>query len=141
MVVVDANVLLYAVNESAPNHRRAKRWLEAALNGTEPVGFAWLVLLAFTRLSTLRSLFPTPLETTAALDLVDAWLAAPAAVTIEPTSRHATLLRKLLAQIGTAGNLVNDAHLAALAAEHKAAICTFDADFSRFTGVKSFAPQ
>ena len=141
MVIVDANVLLYAVNQDMSQHARAKRWVEAALGGNEAIGFAWVVLLAFVRLSTLPALFPTPLVPTTALGLVDDWLAASAAVVVHPTSRHASVLRDLLAGTGTAGNLVTDAHLAALCIEHGARMCTFDRDFSRFPGLRAFAPD
>lgn len=140
MVVVDANVLLYAVNSSAPEHAAAKEWIEEALNGDEPVGFSWVVLLAFLRVSTLAAFSPTPLATADAFSLIDDWLEARAAVLIHPTRRHATVLRELLLKSGSAGNLVSDAHLAALAIEHGARLCTFDRDFRRFAGLNSFAP-
>ena len=141
MVLVDANVLLYAVNDSMPRHASAKRWIEQALSGTEAVGFAWHVLLAFVRLATLRALFPIPLEADAALDLVDEWLGARPALVVHPTARHASVLRGLLRESGTAGNLVSDAHLAALSIEHGARICSFDRDFNRFPGIRAFAPE
>jgi toxin-antitoxin system PIN domain toxin len=140
MVIVDANVLIYAASERLPHHERAKRWIEDALNGPESVGFAWIALLAFLRLSTRRGLFPRPLEPAAALDVVDTWLAARPSVVPHPGSRHASIVRELLLSTGTAGNLVSDAHLAALALEHGARICTFDRDFGRFPGVRTFAP-
>lgn len=139
-MIVDANVLLSATNRDMPQHGAAKSWVEAALNGDEPVGFAWVVLLAFLRLSTLHALSPKPLGTTEACGLVESWLAASPTVVVTPTSRHAAVLRGLLVETGTAGNLVTDAHLAALAVEHGARICSFDRDFARFPGVSSFAP-
>ena len=141
MVIVDANVLLYATNESMPRHADARRWVAAALNGREAVGFAWIVLLAFLRLSTLPALFPQPLQTTTALDVVDNWLSATPAVLIHPTPRHAAVLRGLLGGIGTAGNVVTDAHVAALCIEHGASLCTFDRDFHRFSGLKVTSPN
>lgn len=140
MVVVDANVLLYAVNSSLPQHRAARSWIEPALSGDEPVGFSWAALLAFVRITTLAPFSPQPLTTDEAFELVHAWLAAPAATVVAPTSRHASILHGLLRESGTAGNLVLDAHLAALAVEHHARVCTFDRDFARFKGVPSFAP-
>ena len=140
MVIVDANVLLYAVNESMPRHLSAKGWIEEALNGNESVGFAWVVLLAFVRIVTLPALLPTPLGASDALDVVDEWLQAWPAVILHPTVRHASVLRGLLTEAGTAGNLVSDAHLAALSLEHGARICSFDRDFNRFRGVKVFSP-
>jgi toxin-antitoxin system PIN domain toxin len=135
MQLVDANVLLYAVNRASPNHERSRTWLDSALTGHEAVGFAWVVLLAFLRLSTHPAVFARPLDARQATDLVRAWLGQPAAIVAEPTARHAEVLAGLLTEAGSAGNLVNDAHLAALAIEHGAMITTFDADFGRFPGV------
>ncbi|MHB8507764.1 MAG: TA system VapC family ribonuclease toxin [Candidatus Dormibacteria bacterium] len=140
MVIVDANVLLYAVNRTAPNHSPARRWIEEALNSDEALGFSWTVLLAFLRIATMPALSPTPLETTQALDVIDSWLGAPPAMVVQAGPRHAGLLRGLLSGAGTAGNLVGDGHLAALALEHSARICSFDRDFARFPGVNSFRP-
>jgi toxin-antitoxin system PIN domain toxin len=135
--VVDANVLLYAVNPAAPLHERARSWLEDALGGAETVGFAWTVLLAFLRIGTSAAAFARPLTFEDAAGVVELWLAQPPAIVIEPTGRHLGLLRGLLAESGTAANLVNDAHLAALALEHGAEIVSFDHDFRRFAGVRS----
>ncbi len=140
MKLVDANVLLYAVNEDAQHHDEARRWLDGALSGAATVGFAWVVLLAFLRLSTKVGLFPRPLGSKAALDRVDDWLAQPAAVIVEPTTRHPLLLRELLAAVAVGGNLVNDAHLAALAIENRAQIVSYDNDFLRFPGVTVETP-
>lgn len=135
MKLVDANVLLYAVNEDAPHHRDARAWLDGALSGGATVGFAWIVTLAFIRLSSKVGLFPSPLSVDGALDRVDAWLAQPSAVIVEPTARHLPLVRGLLHSVGLGGNLVNDAHLAALAMEHRGEIVSYDYDFCRFDGV------
>jgi uncharacterized protein len=140
LVIVDANVLVYAVNQSMPQHSGAKTWLEEALNSQESVGFAWVVLLAFLRISTLPALFPEPLASADALDVIGDWLDARPAVVVQPTHRHASALRSLLVEVGTAGNLVTDAHLAALSLEHGARICSFDRDFHRFPGVRVFSP-
>lgn len=141
MLLVDANVLLYAVNESSREHTSARDWLRASLQGNEAVAFAWTVLLAFLRLSTHPSVFPQPLRVDQASDLVGRWLGAPPSVTIEPTRRHLPLLHGLLANAGTAGNLVGDAHLAALALEHGATVVSFDRDFARFDGVALHRPN
>lgn len=135
MRLVDANVLLYAVNSDAAHHERSRRWLDEALSGSDTVAFAWVALLAFVRLATKVELFPAPLTADQAMDRVDAWLGAAPAVVVHPTIEHARIVRSLLAGLGTGANLVNDAHLAALAIEHRCGIVSFDNDFSRFAGV------
>lgn len=140
MNIVDANVLIYAVNSDDQHHRAAKTWLDQALSGGAAVGFCWPVILAFVRLVTKQGLFPQPLDPDAAIEIVDEWLAQPAARLVHPTARHLDVLSRLLADLGSAGNLVNDAHLAALAVEHRAAVVTFDRDFGRFDGVRWTIP-
>ena len=135
MKLVDANLLLYAVDESSPHHRPAKPWLEGVLSGSETVAFAWAVLLAFIRLATNPRVFAAPLTLEEALDLVDSWVAQPPATVVHPTDRHSALLRELLAPLGTAANLTADAHLAALSIEHGAELCSADRDFGRFARV------
>jgi len=130
--LVDANVLLYAVNRQAQAHHASHRWLTAALSGGEAVGFPWTSLLAFLRISTSHRVFASPLGVSQAMDLMEAWTGAPVAVIVEPTTRHTSLLRGMLEQAGTAGNLTTDAHLAALASEHRAEVVTFDRDLVRF---------
>ncbi|MEJ7714716.1 MAG: TA system VapC family ribonuclease toxin [Thermoleophilaceae bacterium] len=137
---MDANVLLHAGNSAAREHERAREWLIEALDGGEAVAFTWLVSLAFLRLATNRAVFPRPLAPDQAIGVLEAWLAAPAAVTVEPTRRHLSLLGGLLARAGTAGNLVNDAHLAAIALEHDAVVVSFDRDFGRFEGLRTLVP-
>lgn len=136
MQLVDANVLLYAVDPDLPHHDTARGWLDDALAGVEPVGFAWTVLLAFLRLATHPNVFPHPLAVDEATGVTELWLSQPPAVVVEPTGRHLGLLRGLLSTSGGAANLVNDAHLAALALEHGAEIVSFDRDFARFEGVR-----
>jgi toxin-antitoxin system PIN domain toxin len=139
--VVDANVLLYAVNSSADHHEQARRWLDGELTGGSTVGFSWLALLAFLRLSTKPGLFPAPLAVDGALDRVSAWLAQPTSVVLEPTSRHLPVLHGLLVSSGTGGNLTSDAHLAALAIEHRGTVVTYDSDFGRFPGLRWMLPS
>ncbi|MFP3881983.1 MAG: type II toxin-antitoxin system VapC family toxin [Actinomycetota bacterium] len=136
MKLVDTNVLLYAVNTDARHHERSRRWLDTALSGEATVAFAWIALTAFVRLSTKTGMFPTPLTSTQALDRVEAWLQTPASVVVQPTPDHSRIVRALLEPTGTGGNLVNDAHLAALAIEHKCQVVSFDNDFDRFEGVQ-----
>jgi hypothetical protein len=138
--LVDANVLLYAVDEASQQHTVAKSWLERQLSGSETVAFAWTVLLAFVRLATNPRVFEHPLALEEALDLVDSWLDQPSSTVVHPTDRHSRLLRELLAELGTAGNLTSDAHLAALSIEHGAQLCSADRDFERFPGVRWLNP-
>lgn len=141
MTVVDANVLLYAVNSAADRHDEAVAWLDGELNAGRPVGFAWLVVLAFLRLSTKVGLFPRPLTVDEANRRVEAWLSHSASLVLEPTTGHRAVLAGLLQQIGTGGNLVSDAHLAALAIEHGATVISYDSDFGRFEGVAWSLPR
>lgn len=140
MIIVDANVLLYAINRDAAQHEAARTWLDRAVSEGGPVGFTWVVLLAFLRISTHPNIFRNPLTAKAAFETVEAWLAQPGAAIVQPTPRHLGLLRGLLRPTGTAGNLTNDAHLAAIALEHGADVASFDADFTRFEGLRVHKP-
>ncbi len=132
MILIDANVLIYAVNSESPLHRKAKAWLEATLSGQDTVGLSWTVLLAFLRLTTRSGVFEKPLPVKTAFDVVDEWLAQPSVVTVDPMAQHLRTVRDLLLPLGTGGNLTSDAHLAALAIEHGAELCSSDNDFRRF---------
>ena len=141
MVVTDANVLLYAVDTASVHHEQSLEWLERSLSGAEAVGFSWVVLLAFIRVGTNRAILPNALSVEDATSQVQAWLDAPGAVVVEPTARHAGVLRGLLLESGTAGNLTTDAHLAALAIEHGAELVSYDRDFGRFRGLRHRLPS
>ena len=140
MKLVDANLLLYATDARAPRHAAARSWLERQLSGSETMAFAWVVLLAFARLSTHPQVFARPLSADQAFDMIGRWLGQPCAVIVHPGDRHTEVMRQLLRPFGTAGNLVNDAHLAALAIEHGAELNSCDSDFSRFPGVRWINP-
>jgi toxin-antitoxin system PIN domain toxin len=132
VIVPDVNLLLYAIDRSAPRHDPARAWLEARLSGSETVGLAWSVLAAFVRLVTHPAVFEHPLTMRQAFDLIDGWLEQPPVVVIHPAERHHVTMRELLEPLGTAANLVPDAHLAALAIEHGATLHSSDHDFARF---------
>lgn len=140
MKLPDVNLFLYAYDSRSPRHAAAREWLEQTLSGTETVGLTWVVLLAFIRLSTRALVVEQPLDVDSAIELVESWLEQPCVTMIHPTERHAGVLRELLAPLGTAGNLTTDAHLAALAIEHGALLCSCDADFSRFAGLRWVDP-
>ncbi|MBW0014129.1 type II toxin-antitoxin system VapC family toxin [Mycobacterium sp.] len=141
MKIVDANVLLYSVNSASDHHRASLRWLDGALSGADAVGFAWVPLLAFVRLVTRPGLFPSPLPPEDAIGRVADWLGAPTAVVVEPTPRHVDILGRMLAVVGAGANLVNDAHLAALAIEHRGSVVSYDTDFGRFPNVRWHRPD
>lgn len=141
MKVVDLNVLLYAVNEDSPHHRDAYGWLERALNGVEPIGFCWVVVLGYIRLITNPRVFPSPATPAEAIADVRAWLSSGVAVMVGPGHGHLDILDVLLEKSGTAGNLVTDAHIATIALELDAEVATFDNDFSRFDGVRLVRPS
>lgn len=142
MKLVDANVLLYATDRNAAKHAAAKAWLDAAMNDPETLLIPWVSLLAYIRLTTHPRVFEHPLTTSRALEVVEGWLAQPNVVTPEPDARHPQRMRELLDAVGgQGGNLVNDAHLAALALQYNAVVVTFDADFGRFPGVRCERPS
>lgn len=135
MRIPDANVLIYSVNSSVPQHATARSWLDDSLNATETVGFAWVALLAFLRITTRPGILPNPLSIAQATSVVSGWLSAGPAQVTHPTDHHHEVLAALLLANGTGGNLTSDAHLAALALEHGAELWSFDGDFERFTGL------
>ena len=136
MILVDANLLLYAYHPRAEQHEKSRLWLEAALSGPELVRFASLTLWAFLRIATNPRVFERPLSTSEAAAAVSSWLALPAAGILEPGERHWATLRSLARDGQAAGPLVMDAVLAAIALERGATLCTTDRDFSRFSSLK-----
>jgi hypothetical protein len=140
MKIVDLNLLLYAINADASHHRRALDSWEAAINGDEPVGLAWTVLLGFLRLATRPGVFPRPLAIEEALDCVDSWLSHPNSTLVSETEDHWRVLKTLVEGAGTAGNLTSDAHLAALAICRGATLVSFDGDFARFSSLRRENP-
>ncbi|KZS67160.1 type II toxin-antitoxin system VapC family toxin [Mycobacterium pseudokansasii] len=136
MKLLDLNILIYAIDQSSARHEAAREWLDDTLSDSATVAFAWHVLVGFVRLSTRAAIFERPLTVDESFDVVDGWLAQPCVTVVHPTDRHTVVLRGLLTPLGTAGNLTSDAHLAALAIEHGAELCSTDVDFSRFSGVR-----
>ena len=136
MILVDANLLLYAYHPQSAQHEASSRWLEGALSGTDLVRFAWVTLWAFLRIGTNPRVFERPLTISEAEAAVSSWLAQPAAGILEPGEEHWAVLKTLLREGQATGPLVMDAPLAALAIEHGAVLCTTDRDFARFPGLK-----
>lgn len=140
MILVDANLLLYAYHPRAEQHDQSRAWLESSLSGPDLVRFAWLTLWAFLRIATNPRAFDRPLSAPEADAAISAWLAQPVAGIVEPGERHWELLRGLVRDGQTTGPLVMDAVLAAIALEHGATLCTTDRDFSRFPGLTWMNP-
>ena len=140
MILLDANLLIYAIDADSPHHRRARPWLERVLSGADPVGLTWIVILAFIRITTRAGIMRRPLPLGAALGYVQSWLQQPCVEVIVPGAQHWPILCRLLEATGTAGNLTSDAHIAALALERGAAVCSTDHDFARFPGTRHVNP-
>lgn len=140
MILVDANLLIYAFNSSAREHDKARAWLEEALSSPALVGLSWSTISAFLRITTSRAVFPEPLGSSEAVAIVDSWLARPMVVLVEPGPRYWELVKQLLVDSNSRGPLVADAMLAALAIENGATLATHDVDFRRFDGLKLFDP-
>lgn len=136
MKTPDVNVLLYAVNADAAQQPAAAHWLEQAYAEPSGIGYTWMVLLGFLRIATRPGIFAKPLTLDQALGQVDEWLNHPRARVLQPSERHASMLARLLMGAGRGGDLVSDAHLAAIAIEHGAQLGSFDSDFGRFPGLK-----
>lgn len=135
-MLLDANLLLYAHDELSPHHARAKEWLEEVMTGDEQVGLALVTLLAFLRIGTNPSVFPNPLTTEEAISVVTTWLALPNVHVPGPTELHWSILDEIGRSGQARGAMLMDAHLAALALEHGATLCTTDRDFTRFPRLK-----
>jgi len=140
MILLDANLLLYAYNPDAERHETAKHWLERVVAGPTPIRLAWVTILAFVRIMTHAQVFRRPFSLEEATTLVDEWLAHPNVAVLEPGERHWPILKRLLLDGQATGPLTTDAFLAALAIEHGATLATTDRDFARFRGVTLLDP-
>jgi len=136
VILVDANILLYAQDQLSPCHTKAREWWDCQLSSASPVCLCWTVLGAFIRIGTNPRVFEQPLSLDQALSCVQRWLDLPCTRIIYPTTRHWAVFRRLLIEGQAVANLVTDAHLAALAIEHGCELMSTDTDFSRFPGVK-----
>ena len=140
MILIDANLLLYAYDSSSEHHTRARSWLENILSEPQLIRLAWVTILAFLRISTNRKIFENPFTISEATSIVQKWLEHPTVDLLHPSERHWTILSKLLKDGQANGPLVMDAHLAALAIEHGAKLYTTDRDFSRFDNLQVVNP-
>ena len=140
MIVPDVNLLLYAHDSQSRRHDAAREWWETLMNGAGSVGLPWVAILGFIRIATHPRILDNPLDPAGACRRVRSWLVRPQAVLIHPGDRHADILFGLLEAAGVAGNLTTDAHLAALAVEHRAELHSTDADMARFPGLRWINP-
>ena len=139
MILVDANLLIYAAT-TCPQQERAREWLDGQLNSSIRTGLPWSSLLAFLRVATNRRLYNRPWPVDAAWEQVKDWLALPNVWVPLPTNQHPHALARMLGAAGDGGDLISDAHLAALAVEHGLTLCSTDGDFARFPGLKWLNP-
>jgi len=140
MKILDVNLLLYAIDARSPHHANARNFLDRILNTDETVALPWTVILGFLTLVTNGRVFPRALTADQALEMIDGWLARPNVVALDPGPEHWSIMRDLLRDTGSAGSLVGDAHLAALAIERGAQLCSADADFGRYPRLKWMDP-
>jgi hypothetical protein len=140
LILVDSNILLYAEDSLSPHHEAARDWWDEQLSGTSPVCLCWTVIGAFIRIGTNPRIFETPLPLKTALARVQSWLDQPCTRLIDATERHWTVYQDLLTEGQAVGNLVTDAHLAALALQHGCELMSTDADFARFRKLRWINP-
>jgi uncharacterized protein len=140
MIVIDANLLLYAYNADAPQERAAADWLNSLLKSTETIGLPWVTIWVFIRIGTNSRIWSNPLPAKEAFAIVGEWLAQPGIVPLNPGPRHAEILEKLVCDYPVSGPLLTDAVLAALAIEHGASLASSDRDFRRFPDLKWMIP-
>ena len=136
MILVDANILLYAEDALHPQHAGARLWWDEILSGTDPVCLCWTVLSAFIRIGTNPRVFERPLSLEQAIGRVQRWLEQPCTRVIRPTAGHWEVFKRVLVEGQAVANLVTDARIAALAIEHGCELASTDSDFSRFPGLK-----
>ena len=136
MILVDANILLYAEDSLQSRHQQARSWWDSQLSGTGVVCLCWTVLSAFIRIGTNPRVFEHPLSLEQALARVQSWLDQPCTRVVRPTERHWTVFKQVLTDGQAVANLVTDAHLAAIAIEHGCELASTDSDFARFPKLK-----
>lgn len=141
MILLDANILLYAYDSDSVHHATCRSWLNAALNAEEIVALPWQTLLAFVRIATNPRAVRRPLTAREACNIVNEWLERPNARVLDAGERFWGIFRAQVEEAQVSGPLVTDAALAALALEHGATLCSTDRDFRRFTGLKLFDPS
>jgi toxin-antitoxin system PIN domain toxin len=136
MILIDANLLIYAYDQESDAHERARSWVEAAFSGSVPVRLTWSSIHAFLRITTHSSVFQHPMSTDDAIEIINGWLAQPIVGIVQPGDGYWEILSRLLREASVRGPLVMDAHLAAVAIEQGATVYSADRDFLRFPGLQ-----
>ena len=140
MIIPDTNLLMYAYNTGSILHSDAKKWWEKILNSGSRIGIPWVVSSGFIRLMTHRKVLDSPIKFTSALEIVEGWMSFDQVSPINPGNRHLAIFREMLEAAGVGGNLVTDAHIAAIGVEYQAEVHSNDSDFGRFPGLKWINP-
>jgi uncharacterized protein len=140
MILLDVNILLYAHSESSPRHRQAREWIEKVMAEREEIGLPWSTIHGFLRVVTNPAAYTRPRDLASACQVIDDYLVHSNVSTIEPAPDYWKLFRRVLTESQAGHRLLPDAHLASLALQHNAAICTNDKDFTRFRGVRVINP-
>ncbi len=136
----DVNILIYAQNPGAAQHRAAAEWLSRQFETHETVGLSWMVLWAFVRIASNPRVWKSPVSTEELFDRLEDWLSQPNAVLVQPGPRHKTILTRLVLESGVVGSIISDAVLAAIAIEHAATLASTDRNFGRFSGLRWVNP-
>lgn len=136
MIFPDTNLLLYAEDSLSREHEPARSWWDACLSGTESVNLCWPVINAFIRITTNPRIHERALLLEEAVSRVDSWLKQPCVRVVGPTEFHWVIFQKQMSEANATGNLISDAHLAALAIEHGSTLYSTDRDFARFPSLK-----
>ena len=140
MILVDTNLLIYAYHQGSDSHVPARRWLTSVLEMESLVALPWSVLLGFLRLTTNKRVFSAPFNSREATEIVESWLERPNVVALQPGEAYWHIFRDLILETHAMADVITDAHLAALAIEHGATLCSTDRDFARFPGLKLLNP-
>lgn len=140
MIVVDANLLVYAYHSVGPEHEPSRRWLDDQLAGDQQLALPWESLNAFTRIVSNPRIFSHPSTTLQAWEQVEAWLRMPTTWVPVTTPQHGSIAADLHRGGEYSANDVPDIHLAALAISHGLKLATHDAGFARFEGLRWFDP-
>lgn len=135
-MLVDANILVYAVDSESRAHAAARDWLTRQLNGPGRVAIPWQSIAAFLRIVTHHRIFTAPMSSAEAWEIVEAWLETESVWTPVPGPKHAEILADLIEKYEPRADLVPDTMLVALAIEHGLAVCSSDTDFARFTEIE-----